>query len=285
VYQFVYDATAGIPAVVEEVTPGGSVYYIREPDGSLIARLGSEGVRYYHFDALGSTRLLTDATGTITDQYSYDAWGNTSHQALPGSVDQPYQYVGRLGYYTHHQDANIALLELGVRLYDPQTGRFIQTDPMRDNRAAASRYPYTDNNPIIRIDPSGRSYVFVGACVVGGGIAVGLIGRYLNRIRRCHVVREEVECYVPATYNCTWPQRRGEEVWCNDLFMHCVALCRLASRYGEWMADWCQDWRRHDPEERRADEYGKACARQGNKTVAACAKCCEKGYNPTEPGP
>jgi hypothetical protein len=29
----------------------------------------------YHFDALGSTRLLTDGAEVVTDEYVFDAWG------------------------------------------------------------------------------------------------------------------------------------------------------------------------------------------------------------------
>ena len=57
----------------EEVTPSGSVYYIREPNGALVARVAGGSARYYHFDALGSTRLLTDASGTVSDTYTYHA--------------------------------------------------------------------------------------------------------------------------------------------------------------------------------------------------------------------
>jgi len=131
-YSFVYDTTAGIPAVIVEgdgVTP---VYYFREPNGALVARSkAGEGRRYYHFDALGSTRVLTDGSGNVTDRYSYDAWGGAiSHDRFAGSVDQPYQYVGRLGYYTHYQDPAFGLLQLGVRFYDPEVGRFIRKDPI-----------------------------------------------------------------------------------------------------------------------------------------------------------
>ena len=34
-WQFVYDVTAGIPSVIEEVTPSGSVNYTREPNAWL----------------------------------------------------------------------------------------------------------------------------------------------------------------------------------------------------------------------------------------------------------
>ena len=49
-WSFVYDTTAGIPAVIEEATSGGSVHYVRELNGSLIARISrsgeSEAVRF-----------------------------------------------------------------------------------------------------------------------------------------------------------------------------------------------------------------------------------------------
>jgi RHS repeat-associated protein len=144
--EFVYDTTAGIPAVIEEAA-GGSVYYVREPSGSLIARVAGENTSYYHFDALGSTRLLTDADGAVTDEYTYDAWGTlTNHTEHTGSVDQPYQFVGWLGYYTHYQDVNLPLLLLGVRFYQPDVGRF--TEP-------GSPYTYANNNPVSDVQPQG----------------------------------------------------------------------------------------------------------------------------------
>jgi hypothetical protein len=104
-WTFVYDPAAGIPAVVKEITPSGPVYYIREPGGELIARVSGSGTHYYHFNDLGSTMFLTDANGSITDKYAYDAWGKTTHE---GSMNQPYQFVGQLGYYTHYQDPNMS---------------------------------------------------------------------------------------------------------------------------------------------------------------------------------
>ena len=69
-YTYVYDTMAGIPAVLKQVAPSGTVYYIRELSGSLLARVDGSSVHYYHFDALGSTRLLTDADGGVTDRYA-----------------------------------------------------------------------------------------------------------------------------------------------------------------------------------------------------------------------
>ena len=100
-YSFAYDITVGIPAVVVESSGSGVVYYIREPNGALIARVQGSIPWYYHFDALGSTRMITDSAGNVTDEYDYDAYGACLwHECNAGSIGQPYQYVGQLGYYT-----------------------------------------------------------------------------------------------------------------------------------------------------------------------------------------
>jgi RHS repeat-associated protein len=149
---FIYDPTAGVPAVLEENRPGGVVVrYYRTPDGALIARRNGSDWRYYHYDELGSTRLLTDGSGNVTDTYSYDPWGNTiSH--VGSTTDNPYQYVGALGYYTHWQSPDVKLLQLGFRFYDPEIGRFTQLDPIKDG---LNWYEYNDSNPPAWTDPWG----------------------------------------------------------------------------------------------------------------------------------
>ena len=153
-YELVYDSTAGILGVIEESSGDVSIYYIREPGGELIARLHpTEGIRYYHFDELGSTRLLTDGSGNVTDRYAYDTYGSLlSHDRFEGSVNQPYQYVGQLGYYTHWMEPDFGLLQLGVRFYDPEVGRFAQQDHSQDG---LNWYGYVSCMPMLKVDPSG----------------------------------------------------------------------------------------------------------------------------------
>jgi len=87
------------------------------------------------------------------DTYTYDAWGNLTYPYHQGDTQQPYQYVGQLGYYTHYQDANMGLLQLGVRFYDPGTGRFGQRDPKALDTVADMCY--SNNNPMSGVDPDG----------------------------------------------------------------------------------------------------------------------------------
>jgi RHS repeat-associated protein len=144
--------------VLEESTSGSTDHYIREPGGSLLARLHpTDGIRYYHFDELGSTRLLTNPNGDITDRYTYDAYGSLlSHDAYAGSVQQPYGYVGQLGYYTHYMEPDFGLLQLGVRFYDAEVGRFTQRDPVYYQDDTSS-YAYAAVNPLRYIDAWGEA--------------------------------------------------------------------------------------------------------------------------------
>ncbi len=173
-WTYTYDPTAGIPAVLVEDDGGGHpFYYFREPGGALIARVqmgvyGASG-RYYLFDGLGSTRMLVcNAQGT-TDSYAYDAYGNAiTHNVPPGwsslTTDNPYQYVGQLGYYTHYMAPDFGLLQLGVRFYDPEVGRFTQRDWVRDE---ASMYAYCRGRVTTSVDPEGQWPWTQFLCTVG----------------------------------------------------------------------------------------------------------------------
>jgi YD repeat-containing protein len=145
-YTSVFDVTAGVPAVIKETTPQGTIYYVREPGGALLCRVVGGDRWYYHFDELGSTRLITDSSGAVTDRYAYDAYGAViSHDRNTGTIDQPYQYVGQLGYYMHYQAPEFGWLQLGVRFYQPEIGRF---------ERRGSPYTYAQDRPTARVQPA-----------------------------------------------------------------------------------------------------------------------------------
>ncbi len=245
-YTLVYDPTAGIPAVIEEVTSTGSVYYYREPNGELIARLAGENWSYYHFDELGSTRALTDGTGSVTDTYTYDAWGNVTDHT--GSTEQPYQYVGRFGYYTHYQNSNFKLLQLGVRFYDPEIGRFAQRDTAKEG---LNWYTYVRNAPVNGIDPTGLRCTPVGQAVRDDQPSIVPAPSFVKHLQTIYFwvqVGYEVTAGIGwggrgswVTCNCIW-SRKGINIdqwksWTSmKQWMSCQTWtpCGYGPRWGYW---------------------------------------------------
>jgi len=156
---YLQDQTAGLPVVVRETTGGTISDYVYGVD--LIA-VSSSGWSYYHADGLGSTRLLSDSTGVITDQYSYDVFG--SERSQTGSSAQPFTYTGE------QVDPDAGLVYLRARYYDPALGRFISKDSFPGHdlfSQSRNRYVYVQNNPITQSDPDGHIWNFVAGAAAG----------------------------------------------------------------------------------------------------------------------
>jgi len=134
-------------------TSSGQAYY-----SPLVYSMLGGTWRYHFYDELGSTRqlMLHASPYTVTDTYSYEAFGNLTGST--GTTPNPYRYVGSLGYYQIYppQAGGPNLMHLGARYYMPEVGRFLEADPRRDE-ATGSRghYVYTDDSPVSHTDPAG----------------------------------------------------------------------------------------------------------------------------------
>jgi RHS repeat-associated protein len=85
--------------------------------------------------------------------YQYDAWGNELLTQVsaprPPPSENPYRWCGALGYY---RDRDAQMYLLGMRWYDPQTGRFISRDPIGFAGGDANLRRYVGNSPVIAVD-------------------------------------------------------------------------------------------------------------------------------------
>ncbi len=112
---------------------------------------GIEAVRrgqrtyYYHPDEQLSTALITDETGTIKNQYRYDAFG----AGLEVSEELP----NRIRYTGQQYDEVTEQYYLRARYYNPILGRFLQEDVYQGD--GLNLYAYCRNNPVVYWDPSG----------------------------------------------------------------------------------------------------------------------------------
>jgi RHS repeat-associated protein len=155
---FVWDNAEGTPLLLA----AGSAYYVYGPGGIPVEQITSSGTQYFHQDTYGSTRLLSNSSGTVVASYTYDPYGNLKAQT--GTVDTSLRWNGQ------YQDSESGLYYLRARYYDPVTAQFISRDPLV--AMTGSAYGYAADSPLNGNDPLGLCGFF---CVVGtvlGGAAV-----------------------------------------------------------------------------------------------------------------
>jgi RHS repeat-associated protein len=109
---------------------------------------------FYGYDGSGNVRQLTNAAGTVTDTYEYDAFGNSFTKQ--GTTPNVYLYRGE------QYDSDLGLYYLRARYYNPATGRFLSRDPEDGNAkdpASLHKYLYAGGDPVNAMDPTGRDLV------------------------------------------------------------------------------------------------------------------------------
>jgi RHS repeat-associated protein len=115
-------------------------------------------VYYYHTDHIGSIRKITDQQGQEVWNADYAAFGTQEHRN--GSIDELHSFTGK------ELDQDTGLYYYNARWYDSELGRFISEDPATDPNNP-NLYSYCGNNPVVRVDPSGRFWGFVAKLAVG----------------------------------------------------------------------------------------------------------------------
>lgn len=112
----------------------------------------TDKVTYVYTDPQGTPLAEADAQGNIVAQYDYTPYG-ISVPSLGSPPNGP-------GYTGHVNDPETGLIYMQQRYYDPAVGGFISPDPVRPvagNLYNFNRYGYANNNPIVNVDPDGRS--------------------------------------------------------------------------------------------------------------------------------
>src|SRR2546429_3356157 len=123
--------------------------------GKRIARRdASNNASYYFADHLGTSRVVTNATGTVLDDSDFYPFGG--ERPIISSSGNNYKFTGK------ERDSESGLDNLGARYYSSSMGRFMSPDPESfsgfDNQhdpQAWDAYAYSRNNPLNLTDPAG----------------------------------------------------------------------------------------------------------------------------------
>jgi RHS repeat-associated protein len=132
----------------------------------------TDGLFYFLGDHLGSTRLLTNTSGTPV--------ADTKAHFLPyGSYrgGAPVSELTDTGFTGHKHNGSLGLIYMNARFYVPSMARFLTADtivPDPANPQAFNRFSYVFNRPTFYNDPSGHCpwcLAAIGGAIAGGGIA------------------------------------------------------------------------------------------------------------------
>ncbi|KZN46675.1 FG-GAP-like repeat-containing protein [Pseudoalteromonas luteoviolacea] len=196
--RFAYDANNKRYKRVEDKK---TIYYVgaleltipNSGDKTIKRYIGNDAQQVYYSSGLGQTNwLFTDHQGSIVaitngqfkllKRFAYDVFGQ-QRTLSPSDADKVH-YADELTYtvfdsvssnlraYTGHEPVSLgndnSIIHMNGRLYDSNTGRFMQADPFVQapmNLQNYNAYSYVLNNPLSYTDPSGYLFKKLGSFV------------------------------------------------------------------------------------------------------------------------
>jgi RHS repeat-associated protein len=233
--------------LVDDLNPTGYAQVVEELVNGSVQRTYTYGLQrisqnqlvsgnwtasFFNYDGFGSVRMLTDATGAVTNTYDYDGWGNIVSST--GSTPNLYLYRGE------QYDPDLQLYYLRARYFNPLTGRFLTKDPLNGqifDPRTLHKYLYAGGDPINAIDPSGRQdMVEYQVTLIKGGSLPGASAGFQAVFIACLAealyagVAEGLE-YVSEHTNQFWKWSPPKE-----LNIACTAILMKSALKGLWTA-------------------------------------------------
>jgi RHS repeat-associated protein len=143
---------------VEKSGPAGTTVYIYDVQGRLAAEYSTASSTspcttcYLSSDQLGSTRLVTDFSGSVVGRHDYLPFGE---EVSPNTLDNISQkFTGQV------RDSETGMDFFHARYFGAALGRFTSPDPANagadiTNPQSWNAYAYVLGNPLGLVDPSG----------------------------------------------------------------------------------------------------------------------------------
>jgi RHS repeat-associated protein len=126
-----------------------SNYTYVEHEGMRVAELRGNNKYFVLADHLGSSTVVTNASGNVTERSAYTPFG----EQINSTLQSRYSYTGQ------EYDSVIGDYDYHARRYRADWGKLTTPDTILQhayNPQGLNRYSYVKNNPWNRIDPSGH---------------------------------------------------------------------------------------------------------------------------------
>jgi RHS repeat-associated protein len=146
----------GRDIVMEKDTAGNiNSQYVRGPGGEMLKEKrrytntsGSFTTKYYYYpDRIGSVYMVTDDHGMLLEKENADAFGNSKTVG-----------ISKQGLSSNMYDSDTGLYYFHARWYDGKNGRFLEMDPVVNEKTILNMYEYCANNPATLTDIYGEDW-------------------------------------------------------------------------------------------------------------------------------
>lgn len=122
----------------------------RADDGGMT----DDGVFYYHPDHLGSATWITSDRGQVVQYLHYMPFGELWESQQASEYNERFKFTGK------ERDSETGYDYFGARYYLSLLGIWLSPDPLLDESPNISSYAFCGWNPINRLDPNGRDWVY-----------------------------------------------------------------------------------------------------------------------------
>ena len=116
-----------------------------------------ENTYFYIHDHLGSTSMVLDTDGNISQSVTYIPYGEIFVEERNGAWNSPYLFNSK------ELDEETGLYYYGARYLNPTSGMWLSTDPLFEKYVGMSPYNYCAGNPVKLVDPDGRALNLSGS--------------------------------------------------------------------------------------------------------------------------
>ena len=174
-HDYILDGTSIIKEIVNNGDASCQGYtneYLYDIDGSVCGIIYNGTAYYFYKNLQGDVIAIADSTGTVKAAYTYDAWGKCTVVSDTSGCNianiNPFRYRG------YYYDVETGLYYLQSRYYDPEIGRFINSDNAsvlffeKQIYGVGNVFCYANNNVLNRSDFDG--YFSILSFVVSFGI-------------------------------------------------------------------------------------------------------------------
>ncbi|MBE7059021.1 MAG: hypothetical protein E7387_08015, partial [Ruminococcaceae bacterium] len=166
--------------ILREEWAGNTIVPLYDNEESVCGILYNDEPYYFTKNLQGDIISIVNKAGGTVARYSYNAWGvpTITEDILPCHIAEinPYRYRG------YYYDNETGLYYVSSRYYDPEIGRFLNSDdPMYGciptNKYTHNVFQYCNNSPVVFADKNGNVASNIIGAVIGG--VLGAIGGYV----------------------------------------------------------------------------------------------------------